>query len=206
MEDTKEETKETPIHLQTKYPLDCYVVAGSQAPSKKQNCIYVMKWTNLYKTLNEEEEEDDNEEDAMLYFESVPHLGQVNRIRSMNGSNIVACWGHLEGKGKVSIFNLEEAIQRVEKKHKNKSNTMSHKKYSTMISSFNHSQEGYALDWSPLRQGLLASGGNDKNIFLYEPTDTDFCDFKMHDKPLKGHKAAVEDIQFSPRQEHVLAS
>lgn len=203
-EETKEETKEDQVHLPTKYPFNSYVVAGSQAERNKQNCIYVMKWANLYKTLTEEE--DENEEDAMLYFESVPHLGQINRIRSMNGSNIVASWGHLKGKGKVSIYNLDQAIKRVDKKHKSKSNTMSHKKYNTMISSFNHSQEGYALDWSPLKQGLLASGGNDKNIFLYEPTDAEFSEFVMNEKPLQGHKGPVEDLQFSPRQEHVLAS
>ena len=110
-----EEEKATPNHLPTNYPFNSYVVAGSQANKDKLNCIYIMKWANLYKTLNEEDEEDENEEDAMLYYESIPHLGQVNRIRSMNGSNIVASWGHLKGKGKVSIFNLNEAIKRVDK-------------------------------------------------------------------------------------------
>ena len=66
--------------------------------------------------------------------------------------------------------------------------------------------EGYALDWSPLRLGLLASGGWDKNIFLYEPTGTDYSEFKMHSTPLTGHKDSVEDLQFSPKQDYVLAS
>jgi len=91
-------------------------------------------------------------------------------------------------------------------KHRNKSNTMSKKKYQSIVSSFNHTYDGFALDWSPLKMGLLASGGNDKNIFLYEPTNSDFTDFKMHEKPLTGHKGPVEDLQFSPKQAHVLAS
>jgi ribosome assembly protein RRB1 len=28
----------------------------------------------------------------------------------------------------------------------------------------------------------------------------------MHEKPLKGHKESVEDLQFSPKHDHVLAS
>jgi len=125
---TEEEVKKEITHLPTKYPFDSYVIAGSQADKDKLNCVYVMKWTNLYKTLHEDEEGDDNDEDAMLYYDQVPHLGQVNRVRSMHGSNIVATWGHLKGKGKVSIFNLDDALKRVEKKHKNKSNTMSKSK------------------------------------------------------------------------------
>lgn len=54
--------------------------------------------------------------------------------------------------------------------------------------------------------GLLASGGCDKNIHLYEPTGSDFTEFKMHSNPLKGHKGSVEDLQFSPKQDFVLAS
>ena len=186
------------------YPFDAYVVAGSQAVKRSDNKIYVMKWCNLYKTLEDEDESDDeNEEEVKLYYEGVPHKGGVNRIRSMHGSNIVATWSD---EGDVSIFNLSEALKTLEKKHKAKSNTMAKKKYASLISKFKHKVEGYALDWSPLRLGLLASGGCDKNIYLYEPTGADFCEFKMHKNPLTGHKGSVEDLQFSPKQDHVLAS
>lgn len=121
----------------------------------------------------------------------------------MHGSNIVATWND---DAQVSIFNVSEAIKRVDKKHKSKSNTMAKKKYPCLIQAFKHKAEGFALDWSPLKHGLLASGGCDGNIFLYEPTDSSFTGFKMHQKPLKGHKGSVEDLQFSPKQEHVLAS
>jgi ribosome assembly protein RRB1 len=68
MEDDTEESKEPLIHMPTNYPLDAYVVAGSQATKRSDNRIYVMKWTNLSKTL-EDEDDDGNDEDAKLYYE-----------------------------------------------------------------------------------------------------------------------------------------
>ena len=147
-------------HVKDTYPYDAYVVAGSQAFKKSDNKIYVMKWTHLTKTLNDDDEEvieeEGNDEDAKLYYEGIPHKGGVNRIRSMHGSNIVATWGD---EGDFSIFDLTEAIKRLEKKSKANSNTMSQKKYSSLISKFKHKIEGFALDWSPMKKGLLASGG-----------------------------------------------
>lgn len=55
--------------------------------------------------------------------------------------------------------------------------------------------EGYALDWSPMVKGLLASGSCDSSIFLYRSNGSDF---EMEKKPLLGHKDSVEDIQWSP--------
>lgn len=154
------EQDDLPVHVPIDYPFDVYVVAGSQAVKRSDNKVYVMKWSNLYKTLNEEDDdeivENEDDEDVKLYYEGVSHKGAVNRIRSMHGSNIVATWSD---EGDFSIFNMSEAIERLEQKCKAKSNTMSKKKYSSLISKFKHKVEGYALDWSPLRLGLLASGG-----------------------------------------------
>ena len=38
------------------------------------------------------EEEEENFKDPVMKFETVPHKGCVNRIRSMHGSGIVATW------------------------------------------------------------------------------------------------------------------
>lgn len=43
-------------------------------------------------------------------------------------------------------------------------------------------------------------------IYIYEPSGMDLTEFKKHDTPLKGHKDSVEDLQFSPTQDFVLAS
>jgi ribosome assembly protein RRB1 len=194
-------------HTSDTYPYEAYVVAGSQALKKKDNKVYVMKWCNLTKTLHDDDddavEDDEAEDDAKLYYEPIPHMGGVNRIRAMHGSNIVATWSDT---GDVSILDLTEAIKRVDKKAKSKTNVTTQRKFSSLISKFNHKVEGFALDWSPKKLGLLASGSCDKLIYIYEPTGADLTEFIMHDKPLRGHMNSVEDIQFSPTQEHVLAS
>lgn len=194
-------------HNSDKYPYEAYVVAGSQALKKKDNKVYVMKWCNLSKTLHDDDdeviEENETEDDAKLYYEAVPHMGGINRIRSMHGSNIVATWSD---HGQVSILDLSEAIKRVDKKAKAKSNFIQKKKYSSLINRFTNKMEGYALDWSPMKLGLLASGDCDKMIQIYEPTGPDMSEFIQHNKQLVGHKHSVEDLQFSPTQDHVLAS
>lgn len=50
-------------HKQDKFPMTAYMVAGSQAEKKSDNKIYVMKWSEMYKTVNEDEENSDSEEE-----------------------------------------------------------------------------------------------------------------------------------------------
>jgi ribosome assembly protein RRB1 len=77
------------------------------------------------------------------------------------------------------------------------------KKYNSLLNRFKHKAEGYALDWSPLVKGLLATGSCDSSIYLYRTNESEFV---MEKNPLKGHKDSVEDLQFSPNQEYVFAS
>lgn len=167
------------------------MVAGSQAINKLENRLYVLKWANLTKTLEDDEtemKEEAAEDDALLYYEGVPHKGAVNRLRSMHGSSIVATWSD---DSEISIFDLKEAIQRVDEKSKSKSNVLPQKKYTSLVNRFKHKVEGYALDWSPLVKGLLASGSCDSTIYLYRSNESEFV---MDKTPLKGHKDSVEDL------------
>ena len=52
-------------HRQDKFPYTVYTCAGSQAPNKHDNKIYVMKWSEMYKTLRDDDEEvdEDSEEE-----------------------------------------------------------------------------------------------------------------------------------------------
>lgn len=76
------------------FPVTCFVVAGTQAPSAKENNIIVMKMSNLHRTLQKDasdsedessEESEDEEEDETkvprLDYASIAHFGCVNRIR-----------------------------------------------------------------------------------------------------------------------------
>jgi hypothetical protein len=41
----------------------------------------------------------------------------------------------------------------------------------TKIAQFRHKQEGYAIEWSPLTYGRLASGSCDAHLMIYRPAD-----------------------------------
>lgn len=105
-------------HKGDKYPMDVYMVAGSQAEKRVDNRIYVMKWAEMQRTTHEDEECSDSEEEAernrepIIRFESIPHRGCINRIRSMHGTPIVATW---TDEAEVAIYNIAEAIDELDK-------------------------------------------------------------------------------------------
>ena len=102
-------------HREDRFPNKVYMVAGSQSSQKSENRIYVMKWSEMHKTLHEddaidhssEESEHEFDKEPVIRFESVPHKGSVNRIRSMYGTGIVATWND---ENDVGIYNISEAI------------------------------------------------------------------------------------------------
>lgn len=67
-----------------------------------------------------------------------------------------------------------------------------------------HKVEGYAMDWSPIAHGFLATGDCNKNIHIWRPHDS--FSWKVDPIPLIGHTSSVEDIQWSPTEPTVLAS
>ena len=97
-----------------------YMVAGSQADKKNENKLYVMKWHDMYKTDKEDEidsdmdsdEENEKYREPVIRFETVPHRGAINRIRSMHGTPIVATWNE---DAEVGIYNISQAIEELEK-------------------------------------------------------------------------------------------
>lgn len=86
-----------------------YMVAGSQAQKKADNKLYVMKWSEMYKTVHEDDDVSDSDSDNDRYrepivrFETVAHRGAVNRIRTMHGTPIVATWNE---DAEVGIYNV----------------------------------------------------------------------------------------------------
>jgi len=75
--------------------------------------------------MNEDKEPSDDSEDGedemitklnrkepVIRFESIPHRGAVNRIRSLHGSSVVATWN---AEGEVGIFNVASAIEELDK-------------------------------------------------------------------------------------------
>ena len=54
--------------------------------------------------------------------------------------------------------------------------------------------------------GQLASGSCDGQLFIYNPTNAQMTDMAKDDAPYTHHKQSVEDIAWSPENEHQLAS
>jgi ribosome assembly protein RRB1 len=107
------------------------------------------------------------------------------------------------------ISELEE--REGKKDNKNKKRKLVNKDIT--LKTFNRQAEGFGIDWSPLQPGVLAAGGHDKKIEIYIPTDESCTDWILNSNNLnnslgvlKGHKASIEDIIWSPSQAHVLAS
>ena len=112
----------------------------------------------MHKTLKDDDvssDEDDDEtgKDPVMRFETVPHRGCVNRIRSMHGTGIVATWSD---ENEVGIYDVTSAYEALEQP----ANTKQKKSIGgNKLGSFKHPYEGYELDWSPLTLGKLAAGG-----------------------------------------------
>ena len=155
--------------------------------------------------------------EPIIRFESIPHRGSVNRIRSLHGSSIVATWSD---ENEVGIYNISSAIsvldlpveeeEKVPTTSKNKKKNKNKPKKAhggCKVASFKHKSEGYALDWSPNTFGRLASGSCDSQLWVYTAADQNCSSFiKETQVGLQGHKGSIEDIQWSPSQEHVLAT
>lgn len=71
-----------------------------------------------------------------------------------------------------------------------------------------HSLEGYALEWSPLKQGFLLTGSYDTTVQLWDIS-------KMGSSPgskmnsiatFQGHSAYVEDVDWHRKDENMFAS
>ena len=105
-------------HKKDQFPMDVYMVAGSQAERRGDNKLYVMKWADMHRTTHEDEECSDSEEEEerhrepIIRYESIPNRGGINRVRSMHGTPIVAAWTE---EAEVAIFNVASAIEELDK-------------------------------------------------------------------------------------------
>ncbi|CAJ1383638.1 unnamed protein product [Effrenium voratum] len=175
------------------YPMTAYVVAGSQASRTEDNRLYVMKWHKLYKTSkdgkededeDESEEESEDEHEAALESKTTPHPGGVNRVRSMpQAGHIVATWADT---GKVHMWNLDAHRKALDKGG-------AAPPVKPIFTNESHTEEGFAMDFSPHETGRFLSGSNDSQILLWDPAPGGW---KIQAEPFKAHKSSVEDVQW----------
>lgn len=199
------------------FPMSCYMVSGTQAARAHVNSLIVMKMSNLHRTSKEKDSdmesdlsdedsdvEEDDEKKPKMACALIKHQGCVNRVRCtrFNNTTFAASWSEL---GRVNIYNLNEQLQAVEDKNALKAYETGHgSDLAKPVFSFNgHQQEGFALDWSQAMPGFLASGDCRKDIHIWKPNEATWI---VDQRPLQGHTASVEDLQWSPNERNVLAS
>lgn len=168
-----------------------------------------MKMSKMHKTkydgqdedpnMDDEEDIDDDEEfdeEAQLETQAIEHEGGVNRIRAMpQRSNIVASWSEL---GKVHIFDLSKHIKALDMPAAKKL-----KSPGALFSFAGHKTEGFALDWSPVTAGRLATGDCAAGLHIWDLNQGGTWNVGQN---LSGHADSVEDLQWSPNEADVLAS
>ena len=205
-----------------KYPYDTYIIAGSQT-NEKNGYFYFMRWYNMRKTKYDddpekgEDDEDDDDDDKInpfMKYEKIKVNGNINRVKSMKNSSICALWNDSPS---VDIIDCEELFKNIEYKEEirveeNANNNKNKKvkkdlKYKKIFKkSLPQKAEGFAVDWNNINPFVLAIGGYDKKVSIFKPKDENVSDIILYGDYLTGHSDSVEDIQWSPNEENVLAS
>nr|XP_016931008.2 glutamate-rich WD repeat-containing protein 1 [Drosophila suzukii] len=195
------------------FPMTAYIVAGTQASRTHVNNIIVMKMSNMHKTQEDDDDDEELEDDQddvsdredlkkpQMTCALIKHQGCVNRVRARRLGNTVyaASWSEL---GRVNIWNLTQPLQAVEDGQLLKQYEQNEAR--PVFTFGGHQQEGFAVDWSPSADGVLATGDCRRDIHVWSPLEDGT--WKVDQRPLAGHTQSVEDLQWSPNERSVLAS
>jgi len=201
----------------SEYPHTLYAVSGTQSLSSHTNNVIVMKMSNLHKLKeklrpesddedpddSESEEEEIDTEKPNLIAALLKHQGCINRIRvnTIDGHPFAATWSEI---GKVHIWNLVNPLQATENHFKLERFEKVSDNIEPVFTFAGHLSEGYAMDWSPVMKGYLATGDCTKGIHVWKPLEG--SSWIVDQRPYSGHTKSVEDIQWSPNEENVFAS
>ncbi|KAK7867881.1 hypothetical protein R5R35_008628 [Gryllus longicercus] len=186
------------------FPITAYLVAGTQAPETHANSIIVMQMSNMHKMEDDEDSEEssdsEDEEDSKsprLKSTFINHLGCINRVRSLVHDEVIlaASWSEL---GRVMLWDITGNVKATA------SGTKEGLASTPLFSFKGHQSEGYGLDWSPTKKGVLASGDCKRGIHIWHPSEG--SSWQVDQRPLMGHTDSVEDLQWSPNESNVLAS
>ncbi|KAB1209317.1 Glutamate-rich WD repeat-containing protein 1 [Morella rubra] len=137
-----------------------------------------------------------------LQLRKVGHEGCVNRIRAMEQNpHICASWAD---SGHVQVWDFSSHLSALAETETQGAQGASSVFNQAPLVKFKHNDEGYAIDWNPLRPGRLVSGDCKSCIYLWEPTSG--ATWNVDSTPFIGHAASVEDLQWSPTEPDVFAS
>ncbi len=108
---------------------------------------------------------------------------------------MAASWSEI---GKVFIWDLTEPLTAVSD---SKYMTEFTKKHNHQpVFQFNgHQTEGFAVDWSSVIPGQLATGDCSGKIHVWS-MESEAKNWLIDQRPFSGHSNSVEDIQWSPNE------
>jgi len=182
----------------TRFPHTAIVAVGSQAERSDKNKLTIMRLsdlarTGLVKTKEEEEDEmlgeeynpdedtddsddddDDDEDDEIADLDpvvehfSLRHEGGINRIRVMpQHSEVVATWSDT---GTVNVYDVRGILDTFNRSAGGGDDGRGGGKFrrDPFFVYQGHSTEGYAMDWSRVKTGQMATGDCDGNIHLWQ--------------------------------------
>lgn len=186
--------------------------------------VIVMKMSNLQRTSKEKTDDDDDDDDESdsdvdddedvddpnrkkpkMECALIKHQGCVNRIRATTVGDkvMVASWSEL---GRVNIWNITDQLEALNDPEilKTYEKEARGDQVRPTFTFSGHQEEGYGIDWSPLAEGVLATGDCRRDIHIWQPSEGGT--WKVDQRPLIGHTESVEDLQWSPNERNVLAS
>ena len=184
----------------SRFPMTLFAVGGTQADTDEDNKLMIMKMYDMYKTKYDEDPEEDDDDgldvDGQIMYQTINHIGAINRVRCMpERSQIVACWSE---KGAIDIYDITNQLNILNGTQGIRNPSQA------SVYSYIHPCEGYAMDWSRCSQGTLATGDNNGNIYIHYLKNSGWV--VDHQKYSCNNNKSIEDIQWSPNESTVFAS
>ncbi|EFN54331.1 hypothetical protein CHLNCDRAFT_135568 [Chlorella variabilis] len=149
----------------------------------------------------ESDADEEEAETAQLHIRKVAHTGGINRVRSCpQQPHVAASWADT---AQVQVWDLGEQLGELRDEAAPAAGAQGKVHRVNARHVHTHSSEGYALDWSPVASGRLASGDCRARIHVWEPAPAGKW---VVGPAYRGHESSVEDLQWSPTEETVFAS
>eukprot|EP01056_Protomagalhaensia_sp_Gyna25_P005989 Protomagalhaensia_sp_Gyna_25__5988@NODE_932_length_2396_cov_269_417904_g738_i0_p1_GENE_NODE_932_length_2396_cov_269_417904_g738_i0NODE_932_length_2396_cov_269_417904_g738_i0_p1_ORF_typecomplete_len430_score69_18WD40/PF00400_32/0_013WD40/PF00400_32/1_6e06WD40/PF00400_32/4_9WD40/PF00400_32/0_00076WD40/PF00400_32/8_5e03ANAPC4_WD40/PF12894_7/0_025ANAPC4_WD40/PF12894_7/2e10ANAPC4_WD40/PF12894_7/0_023eIF2A/PF08662_11/21eIF2A/PF08662_11/0_00036eIF2A/PF08662_11/0_033CAF1C_H4bd/PF12265_8/1_7e06CAF1C_H4bd len=194
--------------VRTRGPHTLTLVAGTQAAQRKDNGLIVAKATGIRRTFVDEQmdEDDDRSDDASeegyngdvepkITSHKVCFAAEINSVKVSPHQNwLVATF---TDDATVSVHSIRDQLRALD----NPSSYCNHAQ-KPLYSHSLHTKEGFALQWAPLLEGVLASGSRDHTIQILRPVEGGFSPGPQ----LRGHEEPVEGLAWKFDDANILAS
>lgn len=184
----------------TKAPFSAMIVTGTQALEPSDNKLTVMKVSKLPRIRHDrdddemdddDDDDDEAEEDPVMEHSAVRHDGTVNRLCLMpQQHSVCATWSD---SGKVHLWDLHTMYASLglgEDTSGQQRGKAALPDVRPLFSFGGHSAEGFALDFSKVSAGRLATGDCERKIYVWSGTESG--QWAVDAQPYEGHSGSVE--------------